>query len=157
MATNWDLVTTKGEARFYFGTGPDLVRNVLGQPKRESTTRSGQLELEYEGLIFRYDKVQGSLCEVTLVPAQNVEWRIDGQTVVWQIGFMRQACSQVGRAEQWVGFVILRDLGIAFSGFDPEDEGQMAVTMFPCGHWDEFASHFKPYMFRRSVTTDHPG
>lgn len=150
MATNWELATKKGEARLSFGTGLDLARNVLGQPKRESKTRSGQLELEYVGIIFRYDKVQSALCEVTLVPAEDVEWRIDGQPVVWQKSFMRQVCSQVGRAEQWVGFVILRDLGIAFSGFDPEDEGQMAVTMFPSGHWDGFASHFKPYLFPSS-------
>lgn len=147
MATIWDLETAKGEARISFGTVPDLARSILGQPKRESTTRSDQLELEYDGIVFRYDKLHRALCEVTLVPAEDVEWRIDGRHMVWRRDFMRQLCSRVGQAEQWVGFVILRELGVAFFGFDPEDEGQMAVTMFRFGHWDGFASHFKPYLF----------
>lgn len=147
MTTTWNVFPKIGVENVRFGSGPDEAKKEFGVPSSESATRTGHLELGYPGLILRYDKEQGALCEVTLVPEEDVAWLLDGRAVTWDRSFLYALCAASNRPEQWVGFVVLRDLGLAFSGFEEDDEGQLALTVFRDGYWDKYASHFKLFLY----------
>jgi hypothetical protein len=53
-----------------------------------------------------------------------------------------------GEPFEFVGFILLLNLGVSLSGFHDNDESQLAVNMFERGRFEKFRSQFKPFKFQ---------
>lgn len=133
------------EAGILFGTLPDVAQAALGAPLANWPLDAGGLELEYPGLLLRYSEGESGLEEMAVVPGGGRLWKLNDIPISWDESFLRGACLRDGVPMEYLGFVVLLELGVALSGFDPRDEGQLAVNVFRRGLWDKRKSKFVPY------------
>jgi len=50
-----------------------------------------------------------------------------------------------GSPYEYVGFIIMLQLGMTLTGFHDADESQKAVTVFSPGRWDQLKPQFRSY------------
>ncbi len=116
-----------------FGAQADEVVAILGEPQTKSTNFRKEVTYDYDFVNIGFDK-NSSVSHVGFVPGANVEY--DGLPILSQETF-RQLLRLDAEAMEVVGFVVLLNLGIAFTGFHDDDESQKAVSVFAKGAYDD--------------------
>jgi hypothetical protein len=113
-----------------FGSHTSEATAMLGQPLGRGERRDGALELEYPGIIIRFDKQEHRFIEVTAIPCNNATLTINDIPLTWNDDFLKTMCVKDGDPMTSVGFVFLFRLGMMLSGFSPIEPEQFGVTLF---------------------------
>ncbi|MBN2711204.1 MAG: hypothetical protein JXR97_02080 [Planctomycetes bacterium] len=116
---------------------------LYGEPERTSVKRYGIKEYRYKGFIMRFEPEKGSLRECTLLPYSKAVF--SDLPVTWDTSFLRQACAMDSAPVDIFGFIVLRDIGLAVTGIHDGDTGQLAVTAFSRGDFDDLMGDAKPF------------
>ncbi len=130
-----NVLSSKSVGGVAFGAPLAEARAAFGQPVRERTSRTKQLELHYPLFIARFRPEVGTMREVTLLP--GCQGTLNGRPIEWQRSFLEWACAKDGSAKEHLGYVICDRLGIALTGFHDADQA-LAITCYSPNDWDEF-------------------
>lgn len=130
-----------------FGMAPAEVLSLVGEPHTRSTSFLGDASFSYytTGLDLNvgFDKDSGLATHFGFGRLSSVRFNqldVFGDPTAWQ-SIVRSSSD----AHQWVGFVILCDLGIQLSGFHDGDESQLAISLFPEGGYEKHRKKFKAF------------
>jgi len=130
---------------FHMSTAADAAV-LYGPAQRICKNRDGLEEHHYDRFTLRFEARKGELRECTLLP--YLEAQIGNVTVTWDITFLRSLCWMDGNPVDVHGFIVLNSIGIAVTGIHDGDRGQLAVTAFPQGGFDDLMDSAKPFDFR---------
>ncbi len=131
----------KGALPVRFGMTTDEIESLLGDPQRRSTNFRKELTYDYEAFNVGFNKSK-VVTHVGFVPGASVEY--DGEPVLTTEAFQRLIQID-GEAKEVLGFVVLLNLGIAFTGFHDNDNSQRAVTAFEQGSYEELSHKMKEF------------
>ncbi|EMI42891.1 hypothetical protein RRSWK_04704 [Rhodopirellula sp. SWK7] len=120
---------------------PDETESLLGVPQRKSTNFRKELTYDYEAFNVGFSNSK-LVTHVGFVPGASVEY--DGQPLLTAESF-RRLVQLDADAKEVLGFVVLLNLGIAFTGFHDNDDSQKAVTAFERGSYEEFSHKMKQF------------
>ncbi|MEZ0604616.1 hypothetical protein ACAX43_21020 [Paraburkholderia sp. IW21] len=113
---------------------------VVGDPVRELKNRRAEADLQFPGFSIRLSKGDEKVVEVGITPDTPV-MLCDVDVFVSADAFARLVKID-GAPYEYVGFVILLNLGVTMTGFHDADESQKAITVFEKGRWDHLRSQF---------------
>lgn len=128
--------------RFHFGVEPDDLVSVLGKPVRKDKNRLGETIVRYEG--FGVTIAARGVVEVYFLPISSVS--ICGIDVFSDPQAFVKLCKLDGDPREYMGFIVLLNLGITMTGFHDNDESQKAITAFERGRWDHLESKLQRYL-----------
>jgi hypothetical protein len=150
-----NMVSYVGIEGLPFGAHMTEATAMFGEPSSRGERRDGALELEYPGLILRFETRNHTLIEVTAIPSDNATLTINDIPVTWNEDFLSTMCIEDGNPMISVGFVFLFRIGLMMSGFSPIEPEQFGVTLF-CSQDLEYvrktASPFVPISPPKSPT-----
>jgi hypothetical protein len=141
MEYEFEIVSYVGPKPLLFGMTEIQVASVVGIPLRTTLSNLGEKNSQYELFSTRYSPQNGALVEVGFSAAAKVS--ICGMDVFRQIDLFPRLLREDSCPYEYVGFVILLDLGITLTGFHDDDQSQRAITAFTRGKWDHLKSKFK--------------
>src|SRR5258708_4872101 len=124
-----------------FGASSDEVTKVLGAPDRIDKNHRGEPDYQYAGFSVRLSAKDLTVVEVGLTP--EVDVRLGDVGIFTSPSAFEELIAQDGAPFEYVGFIILLNLGITLTGFHDNDPVQKAVTAFAKGRWDDLRSHLK--------------
>ncbi len=90
-------------------------------------------------VVMRDDRV----VEIGLSPPARVYLR--GKLLFDDPTIWRELLADDGDAQESLGFIVLRKLGLTLTGFHDDDPAQLAVTAFEAGRWDALRQEMKPF------------
>ena len=125
-----------------FGMQADEVLAILGEPEKKSTNFRKETTYDYDWVNVGFDK-SNSAAHVGFVPGANVEY--DGLPLFSQDAF-HQLLRLDADAKEVLGFIVLLNLGIAFTGFHDNDNSQKAVSVFVKGAYDDLRHKMKEFV-----------
>ena len=115
---------------------------ALGETaKPDGEGHPGEPAFVYEAASARVVLREGRAVELALWPPARAMFGgrpLFGEGHVW-----REIVEADGDAHETFGFLVLRNLGLTLTGFHDDDPGQLAVTAFEPGRWDEAAAGMK--------------
>ena len=131
-----------------FGMTPNEVIGTIGAPDHQGLNYFGNLTLHYHSkrldLNIGFDKSSGLATHFGFGKRSSVTYRdhdFFGDPQAW-----RRVVHLSSDCHEWVGIIILADLGITLSGFHDSDSSQLAVCVFREGDYDPDRSKFKPFI-----------
>ena len=130
------------------GMTEEQIVSIIGPPKTRGPNYFGHLSLSYfePGLDVNVgiDKDSGLITHLGFGKLCSV-WYGDldlfGDPEAW-----KQLVRLSADCNEWVGFLLLCDLGIQLSGFHDNDSSQLAVCVFPKGAYDDNRDGFRPFV-----------
>ena len=126
-----------------FGMSKDELVSVVGDPVRTSKNQHGEANLQFAGFSVRLSKDDGGVVEVGVVPeTPTVLGDVD---VFLSPDSFAKLVKLDGEPWEYVGFVILLNLGMTMTGFHDADESQKAITVFERGRLDHLRSQFNRF------------
>jgi len=128
-----------GVGPLHFGTSPAQAAEHVGAPQTVTTNRYRETVHRYSTMRLTFD--DEGLAEVSILP--DGEPRLRALDPLTRDGLTRLVAED-GDAQEVVGFIVLLNLGIAVSGVNDNDPGQLAVTAFRRGRWDKLRDQMKP-------------
>jgi hypothetical protein len=96
----------------------------------------------------RYDGFGATIADAGVVEAYFLpatEISVSGIEVYKDAQALRKLCALDGAPKEFLGFIILLNLGITLTGFHDGDESQKAITAFASGRWDRLSGEMKNY------------
>lgn len=127
-----------------FGAPSTELTKALGAPRRIDKNRRGEPDYEYEGFNVRLSDKDQRVVEVGFSPSVDV--RLDDVEIFSSPSAFEELIKKDGSPFEYVGFIILLNLGITLTGFHDNDPSQKAVTAFTKGRWDGLRAKFKQYV-----------
>jgi len=143
MEAVFSIASYVGPKPLLFGMSAQDAERIVGPPLRVAKNTLGETNAQYKTLSIRYSKADGSLVEAGFVPPANVT--LGGLDVFQDSDVFRKIVSQDTSPYEYLGFIILLDLGMTLGGFHDDDPAQCAVTVFVRGRWDHLKSKFKKF------------
>lgn len=138
----FEIVSYQSAGPLRFGMNPEEVATVVGHPQSISNDPDGELGYEFGKFIARIAPTQG-LVEVGFAPVVPVF--LGGLDIFSTPGAFKELVQKDGLPFEFVGFIILLNLGITLTGFHDEEPSDRAVTAFAKGRWDHLRPNFKEY------------
>lgn len=147
MPIHFEIESFVGALPLRFGMTPEQVVSVLGEPGSRSTHFLGGRSFSYYApgydITVGFDKESDLAWHFGFGRLSTVRFRgldVFGDPEAWKsIVRLSSDC------HEWVGLVILCDLGIQFSGFHDNNPSQLAVVVFPQGRYDHHRHKFKEF------------
>jgi ribosomal protein S18 acetylase RimI-like enzyme len=124
-----------------FGASEDQVQAVLGEPRSSSKSERNPDERSVWYRDARVSFDADGVAEISLAPPSTVT--LGGYNLFEDGDAWRKLCALDGAPGEVVGFLVLKNLGVALTGLHDGDESQLAVTAFRRGSWDSLA--MKPF------------
>jgi hypothetical protein len=118
---------------------------LLGPPRQRRINREGIEEFQYDQYIVRFDPLNRTVRECTLLP--HMDAIINGIKVTWDNSFLHRACELDGLPRDVYGLIVLPSLGIAVTGIHDNDDTQLAITAFSKGDFDDLLAESIPFPF----------
>lgn len=119
------------------------VDAVLGDhPRADGVGLKGEEAFRYHSDHVRVVLRQDRAVEIALVPPVQVSFR--GRSFFEDGEVWRDLVELAGDAQEVLGFIVLRDLGLTLTGFHDGDRAQLAVTAFETGRWDALSDQMRP-------------
>jgi len=143
---SFEIVPYVGALPVRFGQSEDDVVLLLGDPQLRSTNYFGNPSLHYGPVNFGFKNGNG-VVHAGFSPGSIV--KVAGLDPFAPSGFDKLVALDADPMEV-LGFVVLLNLGITFTGFHDDDDSQKAVTAFVRGQYDELRAEMTP--FRPSAT-----
>ncbi len=118
------------------------IDEMLGElPKADGAGLNGEEALRY-GSHVRVVTRQDRAVEIALVPPAIVLFQ--GKPLFEGGSVWRDIVAADGDAQETLGFVVLRRLGLTLTGFHDGDREQLAITAFEPGRWDVLEHEMRP-------------
>ncbi len=124
-----------------FGMSYDDVKSSLGEPKSLEKNRLGDTVARYDG--FGATIAAAGVVEVYFLPTAAVS--LSGIDLYKDSQAFQKLCARDGAPKEFLGFIVLLNLGITLTGFHDGDQSQKAVTAFARGRWDRLSGEMKSY------------
>ena len=135
----FEIVSYVGARPLLFGMTEDQVESAVGHPFKTGVNNRGERKSEYG--VFSTTVSEGDkLVEVGF--SSDAEVLIHGMELFRQPEAFPKLLQEDSCPYEYVGFVILLDLGITLGGFHDNDPYQRAITAFARGRWDHFKNKF---------------
>jgi hypothetical protein len=154
--TQFELFPCIGAGPLKFGMSPDQVERILGAPESHRLDDDGDREERWGGGVVGYSKGDGYKLNHIGFSRRMVGVRYGDLKIFsepydmhHQHHVLRTLCAEDGEPRFRLGFVILFNLGFAMTGFQDEEEDDLAFAMFPKGGWDDVLHNpkTKPFKF----------
>jgi hypothetical protein len=140
----FDIEPYEGPIPLRFGASEAEVVELLGEPRGKSTNFRRERIFDYDHMNVGFGK-DGNVIHVGFLPEADVVFQ--GRKL-FERGTFEEILKLDGTPMEVVGFVVLLNLGIAFSGFHDSDEVQKAVTVFVRGTYDRLKGRMKSFLIR---------
>ncbi len=137
----FEIVSYVGAKPLLFGMTEDQAERAIGSPLKTSVNFLGEKNSNYEGFNVSYSAQSGGLVEAGFSSDVNVVIR--GMELFREPEAFGKLLQEDSCPYEYVGFVILLDLGITLSGFHDNDPYQLSITAFTRGRWDHLKGKFK--------------
>lgn len=129
--------------------GKDAFTAILGPPARMRKLPSGERLSWNPGIYAKFAMQDAAAGPV----ATEINFGPDCATVSWQgmavfadtRAFLKQIVTQDAAPLHGYGTLLLRDLGIAMTGFVENHREDLSIGLFVKGHWDNDLDGMKPY------------
>jgi hypothetical protein len=132
-----------GFAPLLIGMSRHEIDEVLDElPTPDRAGLDGEEAFRYIDSHVRVVMRNNQAVEIALVPPAQVSFR--GKPVFENHSVWREIVAVDGEASQFLGFIVLRRLGLTLTGFHDVDRGQLAITAFEHGRWDVFEHEMQP-------------
>lgn len=125
-----------------FGMEADEVVSALGAPVSQEITRSGDTILRYNGFGITVSKM--GVVELYFLPTEDVS--VYGIDIYGDKQAFQKLCALDTAPKEFLGFIVLPNIGITLTGFHDNDESQKAITVFAKGRWDQLSNEMKNYI-----------
>jgi hypothetical protein len=154
--TEFELFPYVGAGPLKFGMSPTQVEKLLGEPDKHRLTHKGNREDHWGSLVVGYSKDDGYKMNHIgffrdMVGVRYGDLKIfrEPYDMRYQHHVLRTLCAEDGKPLLSYGFVVLLNLGFALTGFQDEEEDDLAFAMFPKGGWDDVLDDpdTKPFKF----------
>jgi hypothetical protein len=136
----FELHPNVGVGDLRFGDSEQAIRGRFGPPTA-TWIRDDMLHYDYDDFVARFRGDPRRLAEVSFTPPTALTWR--ARPVFRDPTVFPDLLRADGAPQEVVGFVVLRNLGLAMTGF--HDEEDKAVTAFLRGGWDELSAEMTPF------------
>lgn len=143
MDQPFEIISYVGAKPLLFGMNQGQVEAIIGPPQNMTTNGFGEPDASYQSFSIRYSKQNKTLVEIGFSPTAIVTIR--GINPFTQESAFRDLVRQDSSPYEYVGFIILLDLGITLTGFHDRDPSQLAITAFARGRLDDMKSQFKRF------------
>ena len=139
----FDLTPNQGPTPLALGMTAKQAEAILGLGMRAASRRAGEEAFRFADasvrLVFRKDRV----VEISISPPSAVVF--DGADLFESEDGWMQLVALEPHPAQTLGFVVLKSLGIAFTGLHDGDVSQLSISMFEPGRWDELDASMTPF------------
>lgn len=139
----FDIVPYVGAKPLLFGMTQEQVIQLCGHPTHLTPDNLSELNAQYTTFGIRYSKADQRLVEIGFVPEAKVF--LNGSNIFGDRQSFSKLLSLDSCPYEYVGFIVLLDLGITLTGFHDDDPSQLAVTAFVRGRWDHLKAKFKKF------------
>lgn len=149
MNMKLDIKPYLGVGDVRFGMKPDEVAKFLGPPDRirTSTMLKERVELRSQnGLQATFSRTDIGLIEIGFSP-NILDLRFKDIKVFEDVysEVLRRLISEDGNPVEYLGTVVLLNLGISLAKDDDEDK---TLSVFAKGRWDSMKEKLKPFEFK---------
>lgn len=122
------------------------LESIVGPPSSRSPDFSGGTSLHYypRDICIGLDRDTGLASHFAFGRHSDVTFR--GISLYGDADSWRAVVALSSDCHEWVGFIMLLDLGLSLSGFHDHDIDQMGVALFPKGRYDHKRPRFKPFV-----------
>lgn len=149
MNQDFEIISYVGAKPLLFGMTERQVEAIVGPPVRITKDDDlGETEASYDAFNIQYSKQNKALVEIGFSKTARVT--ILGINPFTQKNGFRDLLRQDSCPYEYVGFIILLDLGITLTGFHDKDPSQLAITAFVRGRLDHLKSKFQRFQFPRA-------
>lgn len=128
------LVPNQGLFPIVIGMSYAQLKTALGASGVERSRRSATQDVWFEDCNARVTIKGDHVAEVSVTPPSAVLF--EGRSLFGDPDCWKALVARDPQPMEAVGFVILKSMGVAFTGLHDGDQSQAAVTMFEAGHWD---------------------
>jgi hypothetical protein len=134
--SEYRVVPNGGLHPLLLGMTGDQVLRVMSEQPEILKSRSIPSEEVWRFALSnaRLSMRDGIVVEVSITPPASV--RFEGQSLFEDDEAWRSLVALDGEEEEALGFLVLRNLGLALSGLHDGDVEQRAITAFEKGRWD---------------------
>jgi len=132
-------ISYKGVNGLLFNDSPEKAIEIFGEPTKKEDTSDG-IELHYEHYIIRFDNNK-MFREFTLLP--TTPYIINNIKGNWTYLGIQSFIKLDNNPQEYVGFIILFELGISFVGFHDYPDNNLsekAIHIFRKHDWDDFTA-----------------
>ena len=140
------LVPNQGLFPILIGMSYEQLGAALGSNGTERPKGSTSRDVWFDNCNARVTIESERVAEVSVTPPSDVIF--EGRSLFSDTNCWRNLVALDPQPMEAVGFVILKSLGVAFTGLHERDQSQFAVTMFEAGRWDAL-SPLTPFKCRR--------
>ena len=138
------MVPNEGLHPVRLGMTLEQIERALNEPPISDTSRIPDEErFRFIDAQVRVSMREGQLVEVSIWPPAQImkgERSLFEDATLW-----RELVREDGDAHECAGFIVLKRLGLALSGFHDGAKEQLAVTAFELGRWDSLKGAMRPY------------
>jgi hypothetical protein len=143
MTRRFDIHPLKGPLPIRFGMSESDIEAVLGPPLGKSKNRRGEPDWDYGEFAIRFAKDGTGVDEVSFLPAAYVMF--DRLDLFNDAGAFNDVIKRSKEVYECVGFIVLPELGVTFTGFHDNNESDKAISVFRKGRWDHLRSECRPF------------
>ncbi|CAG0936463.1 hypothetical protein TFLX_05338 [Thermoflexales bacterium] len=140
----FDIVSYLSVGPIRFGINQEELAVLMGRPGWIGKDWLGETDYQYPDFSVRFAKEDHSLVEVGFSPSAKLFF--EGIDIFNEHESLTKLLRRDGYPLEFMGFIILLEIGITLTGFHDSDESQKAVTVFAKGRWDELKPSLKPYL-----------
>lgn len=136
----------RGAAPLSFGLSRAEAVSILGEPLSRSVSTFGVLgeELDFRGISLAFNK-QDRVAQLGFDKHFSGSLLFEGMDVLRDPIALASLIERDGSPYEWVGFVMLLNLGIRLGGYhETADEGR-TVSLFERGRYDSKVPRFHPF------------
>ena len=126
-----------------FGDPLERCVREFGDPDCENRQNGNELNLHYSDKICRFSGKDNLFVEATLIP--GAIGSINGVNISWNPDFLKSVLILDSSPLEYLGFVVLDDIGLSMTGFHDDDSSQLAITLYSSGRWSTFLSKGRPF------------
>lgn len=148
MIETIEIHTYVGAGPLKFGMRPAEVANLIAPPVSSNIGFLGE-KVEYRqdnGFVTTYTRGANTLAEIGF--SKNIlGLEFDRQKLFVEptLQVLNYLAKKDGSPYEFLGFIILLNLGITLTGFHDDAEDQKAVTAFDRGRWDDEIVNMKKF------------
>jgi len=139
----FEIIPYVGALPLKFGMTNTEIAAIIGLPRVKMQNRKGEPDHDHGFCAVGYDKITFRANFFGFSPPSDICYKkvpIFNNPDAFQF-----LISEDGQPLEFVGFILLLNLGISLSGFHDNDEAQLAVNIFEKGRFERFRYQFKCY------------
>ena len=126
-----------------FGMSSAELVQAVGAPTNSRENSSGELSFQYPAFSVRLSAKDQTVAEAGFSSANDV--RLGDVNIFGSITAFEKLAELDGNPLEYLGFIVLLNLGITMTGFHDDDPSDRAVTVFARGRWDDLRPDLKEY------------